>query len=70
MKKVKMYKYIGQNGIVTTSVLLNGIPRIDLLRLIADNDKILTNGQIQVKNVTVPLEEIEEWTEIDEPGQD
>lgn len=70
MKKIKMYKYIGQNGIITTSVLLNGISHIDFYYLTADKDKILTNGEIQVKSISIPIDEIGEWTEIDKLGQE
>ena len=70
MKKIKMYKYIGQNGIITTSVLLNGISHIDFYYLIADKDKILTNGEIQLKSISIPIDEIGEWTEIDKLGQE
>ena len=70
MKKIKMYKYIGQNGIITTSVLLNGVPHLELMYLIADNKKILTNGEVQIKSIVTELDNVDQWQEIDYLGQD
>lgn len=70
MKKIKMYKYIGQNGIITTSVLLNEVPHLELMYLIADNKKILTNGEVQIKSIVTELDNVNQWQEIDYLGQD
>ena len=51
-------------------VLLNGITHIDFYYLTADKDKILTNGEMQVKSISIPIDEIGEWTEIDQLGQE
>ena len=65
MKKTKMYKYLGRNGNIFTSILLEQIAPIPMLRLVADSGKFLTNGTevVQVKDVF--LDEVEEWYEID-----
>jgi hypothetical protein len=45
MKKIKMYKYIGYNGTVTTPVLLPNVDnKLEVYKLKASNGKILTNG--------------------------
>lgn len=65
MKITKIYRYIGQNGIITSSVLLNNIDRIDMYYLIADENKYLTNGQRQVRSAEILVEDLEDWTEIE-----
>ena len=71
MKKIQKQKYIGRNGTIITSIILEGaINKIDMLYLIADEGKVLTNGETQLHSVTVYLDEVDNWYEIDEPGQD
>lgn len=64
MKKVKAYRYIGRNGIITSRVLLNGIDNIPMMELIADQGKILTDGEFKTKWITVELDEVNNWKEI------
>lgn len=69
MKKIKLYRYVGRNGHVTTQVLLDGIKHYIYYKLDADDNKILTNGEIQIHSITVPEEELSLWTEINDKGQ-
>lgn len=66
MKIRKIYKYIGQNGTITSSVLLNNINKIDMYYLIADEKKFLTNGQYKKRSVEILVEDLEQWIEIDD----
>ena len=68
MKKIKKYKYIGRNGIVTTSVIIDGATKIDMLYLIADEGKVLTNGEVKCHSIIIYAEDLDKWTEIQ--GQD
>lgn len=66
MTKKKMYRYLGRNGIITSPVLLDNIEHIDMFHLIADNKKLLTNGEEKVKSVTIFADELDNWTEVNE----
>lgn len=67
MKKTKLYRYLGKNGIVTTSIELIGIESIKMLRLEADENKILTDGENFKQSVQIFIEDLDQWKEI---GQD
>ena len=49
MKKIERYRYLGRNGIITTSILLEGNKPIYMLALVADEGKILTDGERYLK---------------------
>lgn len=66
MRKSKMYRYLGRNGIITSPILLEKIEPITMLHLVAGDDKMLTDGHQVVKSVTIFTEDVDEWTEIDE----
>lgn len=59
------YRYLGTNGIIESPIHLEGAYYIRLVNLIADKDKILTNGKIKKDRVLVPEEEVSLWSEID-----
>lgn len=59
-----MYRYIGRNGIITSKVFLDGIKYIPMITLEADKDKILTNGNVKTKWITIELDEVNNWKEI------
>lgn len=65
MKKTKLYRYIGTNGIITSPVLLEGISYLQMYRLSATPGKALTDGEQVVKGIDVFEEDIEKWTEIE-----
>jgi hypothetical protein len=65
MIKEKMYEYLGTNGIVCTPVLLEGIYHNEKIRLIAEDDKLLTkDNKTFKKSVIVPKNEIDLWYEV------
>ena len=64
MTTKKMYRYLGRNGILTTHVLIEGANYIPLVELIADEGKILTNGEKTTYSVIVEESEISSWSEI------
>lgn len=67
MKKTKMYRYIGQNGVLTTYILLDGINHILRYHLVADDGKLLTNGERVAKIVEINAVDLEDWYEINDP---
>lgn len=67
MTKNKIYKYLGRNGSIITPIVLEKIDPIPMLALTADEGKLLTNGKATYKNVSVFLDEVEDWYEIDDP---
>lgn len=67
MKKTKLYRYLGRNGIVTTPIEIIGVEPIRMYTLQADEGKILTNGEIYLFNAQIFAEDLEQWKEI---GQD
>lgn len=70
MTTEKMYRYLGRNGTITTSVKLENINPIPMVRLKASEDKILTNGVTQVHTIVVFEDEVSDWKEIDYIGQE
>lgn len=64
MKKIKLYRYLGRNGILDTKVLLDGINHIDIVVLQADSGKVLTNGELFRHSVTIEATEINDWKEV------
>lgn len=64
MKKYKMYRYLGRNGILTTYILLDGINYIPMVELIASEGFLLTNGKDMKHSVVVEESEVDQWREI------
>lgn len=71
MKKTKLYTYLGTNGTLTTPIHLEGIYSIEEIVLTAELNKALTNdgGNTLVSSVKVLKNEVNDWVEIDIPGQ-
>lgn len=69
MQKIKNFKYLGLNGNITSRVQLVGVEGIPMFELLADPGKILTNGEYFVHGITVYEEEVKEWREIEDKGQ-
>lgn len=67
MKKEKRYRYLGRNGIITSPILLEDIKAINMLLLIADEGKALWNGEEMATQVLIFEDEINDWSEIDDP---
>ena len=70
MIKKNLYRYIGRNGIITSLVHLEDAKFYPMFRLIADENKILTDGERMLKSVDVFAEDADKWTEIDDLGQE
>lgn len=66
MVKTKMYRYLGRNGIITSPILLEKVEPIAMLVLKASPGKLLTNGEVKVKEKMIFAEELKDWSEIDE----
>lgn len=70
MKKTKIYKYVSDEGAVITPIDLKiGNPLI-FFQLVAEGDKILTNGEKRVHVVNVSAEEIGLWEEADKTEEE
>lgn len=67
MTKNEIFVYLGDNGTITTGIYLPGVPCIKKYQLIADKDKILTDGKREVKVIVIPERDLNLWQEI---GQD
>lgn len=66
MKKIKKYRYIGRNGIITSTILIDGTNPILMYALEADKGKILYNGERYGYATTIFADELENWKEIPE----
>lgn len=65
MKKMVIYRYLGTNGIIESPVHLEDTYYTRLLRLTAEQGKMLTNGERTKREVLIPEAEEADWTEID-----
>lgn len=68
MKKTKMYRYLGRNGIITSPILLENQTPIQIFSLVADEGKILTDGTRNVFSTMAFEDELDNWVEIEEEG--
>lgn len=66
MIKKDLYRYTGRNGIITSLVHLDDAKYYPMYRLIADEGKVLTDGELTVKSIDIFAEDLGKWTEIDE----
>ena len=66
MIKKDLYRYTGRNGIITSLVHLDDAKFYPMYRLIADEGKVLTDGELTVKSIDIFAEDLGKWTEIDE----
>ena len=66
MIKKDLYRYTGRNGIITSLVHLDDAKFYPMYRLIADEGKMLTDGELMVKSIDIFAEDLGKWTEIDE----
>lgn len=64
MRKIKKYKYLGRNGVLVSRIEIVGVDYIPMIEIIADEGKILTNGETTTYSITVEDAEITEWKEI------
>jgi hypothetical protein len=66
----KMYRYLGRNGTITSNIQLENIAPIHMVKLSASSGKILTDGNKKLYSVTVFEDEVANWYEIDDIGQE
>ena len=66
MIKKDLYRYTGRNGIITSLVHLDEAKFYPMYRLIADDGKVLTDGELKVKSIDIFAEDLDKWTELDE----
>lgn len=66
MIKKDLYRYVGRNGIITSLVHLDDAKYYPMYRLIADEGKVLTDGELTVKSIDIFAEDLGKWTEIDD----
>lgn len=70
MKKTKIYKYTSDEGAVITPINLKiGNPLV-FFQLVAEGDKILTNGEKRIHVVNVSAEEIDLWQEVNKTEEE
>lgn len=69
MEKTVLYQYMGTNGTLVTPIHLEDVYYIRKLQLVADKNKILTNGTIYKYMVTIPEEDEGLWKEVKFTGQ-
>ena len=69
MTKTVLYHYLGTNGTITSPVHLEDVYYIRKFKLIADKNKILTNGETNKKMIIVSEEDVDLWKEVPYNGQ-
>lgn len=67
MKRQVFYRYLGTNGVIESPIHLEDIYYVRIVRLMADDGMVLTDGEKTSAMVTIPEEEVELWTEIPAP---
>ena len=68
MKKIKLYRYVGRNGFITTPILLDDIKHYVYYKIIPEYGKLITNGEKSLSYTIIPEEELDQWYEIDDPN--
>lgn len=68
MKKTKLYRYLGRNGIITSLVELMNIDFIPMYRLEASPGFMITNGEKTVYVADIFTEELDQWYEVVDPN--
>lgn len=66
MIKKDLYRYVGRNGSITSLILLDDAKYYPMYRLIAEEGKMLTDGEQVIKSIDIFAEDLGKWTEIDE----
>lgn len=66
MTKTLFYTYLGTNGTLTTPIHLPNVYCVKKYQLVASNKKKLTkDGVTYFKTATIPVNEIDQWYEVD-----
>lgn len=64
MTQIKKYRYQGVNGSIISTILLEGIDKVELLELKASEGMVLTDGILFVKSVLIPIGNLSKWSEV------
>ena len=65
MKKTEVYRYLGVNGTIESPVLLEGVPHVKSVHLVADEGYVLTKDNKNfVNSVRVAEKEVALWKEV------
>lgn len=67
MQTIKLYKYTRPDGGITVSPIKPDCDYTEMLRLVADEGKVLKNGEIQT--TCVDVESTEGWVEVESPEE-
>ena len=65
MQTMNLYKYDEDNGYCVTPEKRNSKDQPYCYRLIADENKILTNGTTEATCIDIAINDLESWQEID-----
>ena len=65
MRKEVLYTYLGTNGTLTSPIHLEGIYYVRKIKLTPEEGKMLTKDGLTFRySVTVPEQEVNDWTEV------
>lgn len=68
MQTIALYKYKRECGGITVSPIEPDTEYIEMYRIIADEGKLLTNGNVTTSCIDIDsLANLEDWCEIDDP---
>ena len=65
MTKKKVFRYFGKNGLITSEIELININPMQMIRLEAAANHILTNGEKTAYCIDVFPEDVDTWQEIE-----
>lgn len=69
MTKVEIYRYVGSNGVIDSSIKLP-MPYTLRYRLIADAGMELVNGDTTATVIDVDAFDVDKWSEQDAPNRE
>ena len=68
MQQIELYRYVEEDGSITvTPIKRSDTDTVHKIRLVADEEKALTDGENIASVVDVSIGKVEKWTEIDAP---
>lgn len=70
MTKTPIYRYLGENGLVESTVLIPGAQYVKMLELLRDEGMLLTRDDKYFYNrIVIPVNEENLWYEVKDNGQ-
>ena len=70
MQKITLYKYARADGGTTVSLNKPEGEYTEMYRLVADEGKALTDGNIIAPCIDIEIKDSDKWSEIDAPEED